>query len=138
MVLREAQLVGLTDAQRDLFERDGYLVVEDALDTELVPRLTDAIDRVWWAHRDAPPSQAPIRCTCSRSSGAIRCSSSWWTTGRSYGWWSICSGGTSSCITVTWTYTRRCGEPRRARGCGTRTAASRTTTWRPTRAHACR
>jgi ectoine hydroxylase-related dioxygenase (phytanoyl-CoA dioxygenase family) len=55
MVLREAQLIGLTDAQRDLFERDGYLVVEDALDTELVPRLTDAIDRVWWAHRDAPP-----------------------------------------------------------------------------------
>jgi hypothetical protein len=55
MVLREAQRIGLTDAQRDLFERDGYLVVEDALDTDLVPRLTDAIDRVWSAHRDTPP-----------------------------------------------------------------------------------
>ena len=55
MVLREAQRIGLTDAQRELFERDGYLVVEDALDADLVSRLTDAVDRVWAAHRDAPP-----------------------------------------------------------------------------------
>ena len=93
MVLREAQRTGLTDAQRDLFERDGYLVVEDALDADLVSRLTDAVDRVWSAHRETPPGRrAPTRCTCSRSSGATRCSSSSWTTSPSCGWWSTCSG----------------------------------------------
>ncbi len=55
MALREAQRVGLTDEQRQRFERDGYLIVEDALDTALIARLVDAVDRVWSAHRDGPP-----------------------------------------------------------------------------------
>ena len=33
MALREAQRVGLTDVQRRRFERDGYLVVDDAPST---------------------------------------------------------------------------------------------------------
>ncbi len=55
MALREARLVGLTDVQRERFERDGYLVVDDALDASHVSRLVDAVDRVWAAHRDTPP-----------------------------------------------------------------------------------
>jgi ectoine hydroxylase-related dioxygenase (phytanoyl-CoA dioxygenase family) len=55
VALREAQRVGLTDAQRHGFERDGYLVVDDALDATHVSRLIEAVDRVWAAHRDAPP-----------------------------------------------------------------------------------
>ncbi|MGZ5301727.1 MAG: phytanoyl-CoA dioxygenase family protein, partial [Actinomycetota bacterium] len=53
-VLREAKRIGLTDEQRERFERDGYLVVDDALDAAHVSRLTDAVDRVWAAHRDPP------------------------------------------------------------------------------------
>ena len=55
MALRQARHVGLTDDQRRRFERDGYLVVEDALDATHVSRLIEAVDRVWPAHRDAPP-----------------------------------------------------------------------------------
>jgi ectoine hydroxylase len=55
MALRVAQRAGLTDVQRQRFERDGYLVVDNALDAQHVSRLIDAVDRVWAAHRDAPP-----------------------------------------------------------------------------------
>jgi ectoine hydroxylase len=55
MALREAERIGLTQDQRERFERDGYLVVEDALEPRHVDQLTDAVDRVWAAHRDAPP-----------------------------------------------------------------------------------
>lgn len=55
MALREAQRVGLTDVQRHRFERDGYLVVDDALDAQHVSRLIEAIDQVWAAHRETPP-----------------------------------------------------------------------------------
>ena len=55
MALREARRVGMTDEQRQRFERDGYLVVEDALDAAQVSRLTDAVDRVWAEQRDVPP-----------------------------------------------------------------------------------
>lgn len=55
MALREAQWAGLTDGQRRRFERDGYLVVDDALDPAHVSRLVEAVDRVWAAHRDIPP-----------------------------------------------------------------------------------
>lgn len=46
---------GLTDVQRATFERNGYLVVPEALSPDQVARLGDAVDRVWWAHRDVPP-----------------------------------------------------------------------------------
>ena len=55
MALRVAQRAGLTGVQREVFERDGYLVVDDALDAAHVARLTDAVDRVWASHRDTPP-----------------------------------------------------------------------------------
>ena len=55
MALRVARRVGLTDVQRQRFELDGYLVVDDALEASHVSRLVDAVDRVWSAHRDTPP-----------------------------------------------------------------------------------
>ena len=55
MALREAERIGLTPDQRERFERDGYLVVEDVLEPEHVNQLTEAVDRVWAAHRDTPP-----------------------------------------------------------------------------------
>ncbi len=55
MALRSAQRIGLTNEQRERFERDGYLVVEDALEPEHVARLIDAVDRVWTGHRETPP-----------------------------------------------------------------------------------
>ena len=35
----------MTDAQRDHFEQQGYLVVEDALDDDMLGRLLEAGDR---------------------------------------------------------------------------------------------
>lgn len=55
MELREARRVGLTDDQRERFERDGYLIVENALEPDRVARLTEAVDRTWAAHRGVPP-----------------------------------------------------------------------------------
>lgn len=55
MGLREAQRIGLTEVQRQRFERDGYLVVEDALDAPQVSKLIEAVDRVWAAHRETSP-----------------------------------------------------------------------------------
>jgi ectoine hydroxylase-related dioxygenase (phytanoyl-CoA dioxygenase family) len=55
MALREVQRAGLTDVQRRRFEHDGFLVVDDALDTTHVPRLIEAVDRIWATHRDTPP-----------------------------------------------------------------------------------
>jgi ectoine hydroxylase len=55
MALRVARRVGLTDAQRQRFERDGYLVVDDALEASHVSRLIEAVDRVWAAHRNTLP-----------------------------------------------------------------------------------
>jgi ectoine hydroxylase-related dioxygenase (phytanoyl-CoA dioxygenase family) len=62
MALRTAQRIGLTDVQRERFERDGYLVVDDALEPEHVARLIDAVDRVWAAHRKTPaiPGADPL------------------------------------------------------------------------------
>ena len=56
MELREARRIGLTDDQRERFERDGYLIVEDALDPDHVARLIEAVDRTWAAHRAGPPA----------------------------------------------------------------------------------
>ena len=36
----------MTDAQRDHFEQQGYLIVEDALDDDMLGRLLEAGDRV--------------------------------------------------------------------------------------------
>lgn len=56
MSLQEAKRqIGLAGDQRARFERDGYLMVEDAIDPEHVARLIEAVDRVWAAHRDTPP-----------------------------------------------------------------------------------
>jgi ectoine hydroxylase len=55
MALEVARRVWLTDVQREVFERDGYLVVDDALDASHVSRLIDAVDRVWAGQRDTPP-----------------------------------------------------------------------------------
>ena len=55
MALREARRIGLTEDQRERFERDGYLVIEDVLETGHVDRPIEAIDRVWAASRDTPP-----------------------------------------------------------------------------------
>ena len=33
------------------FERDGFTVVEDALDSETIATLTEAVDRVWAQER---------------------------------------------------------------------------------------
>ena len=35
----------MTDAQRDHFEQQGYLIVEDALDDDMLGRLLEAGDR---------------------------------------------------------------------------------------------
>ena len=55
MALEVAQRVGLTDVQREWFERDGYLIVEGALDPDHVARLIEAVDRTWATHRGVPP-----------------------------------------------------------------------------------
>ena len=55
MALREARRIGLTEDPRSGFERDGYLVVDDALDAGLVARLTEAVDRAWAAAPRGPP-----------------------------------------------------------------------------------
>ena len=55
MALRTPQRIGLTNEQRERFERDGYLLVEDALEPEHVARLIEAVDRVWAVRRDTPP-----------------------------------------------------------------------------------
>jgi len=138
MVLREAQRIGLTDRQRDLFERDGYLVVENALDADLVSRLTDAVDRVWTAHRDPPPVAGadPLHLLAF--------------VGRDPAFIELLDHEPILRLVVDLLgrniFMYHChldvhppmrGRPR-ARGCGTRTAASRTTTWRPTRARGCR
>ena len=54
MALREARRIRLTADQRSRFERDGYLVVQDALDADHVSRLIDAVDTVWATYRDVP------------------------------------------------------------------------------------
>ena len=36
----------MTEAQRDFFDQEGYLIVENALDAEMIGRLTAAADRV--------------------------------------------------------------------------------------------
>ena len=36
----------MTDEQRDIFDQEGYLIVEDALEAEFIQRLIDAGDRV--------------------------------------------------------------------------------------------
>ena len=36
----------MTDEQRHLFDQEGYLIVEDALDADMVGRLSEAGDRV--------------------------------------------------------------------------------------------
>jgi ectoine hydroxylase len=42
---------GMTEAQRETFERDGYLLLRGALDPDEIERLTEAVDRVWAGHR---------------------------------------------------------------------------------------
>lgn len=49
---------GLTEEQRERFERDGYLIVEDALDEDHVRRLVEAVDRAWMTRRQVSPSAA--------------------------------------------------------------------------------
>ena len=44
----------MTEAQRDHFEQQGYLIVEDALDDNMLGRLLEAGDRV-----DAPEMERP-------------------------------------------------------------------------------
>ena len=36
----------MTDEQRNIFDQEGYLIVEDALDAEFIQRLIEAGDRV--------------------------------------------------------------------------------------------
>jgi ectoine hydroxylase len=54
MVVSERVVRGMTDEQRETFERDGYLVLRDALGPDETARLCAAVDRVWFAHRGAP------------------------------------------------------------------------------------
>ena len=42
----------LTDDERSFFEEQGYLIVEDALDADLVGRLTEVVDRIDRRERD--------------------------------------------------------------------------------------
>jgi ectoine hydroxylase-related dioxygenase (phytanoyl-CoA dioxygenase family) len=45
---------GMTNTQRETFERDGYLVLPDALEPGEIARLVEAVDRVWFEHRGEP------------------------------------------------------------------------------------
>ena len=50
----------MTDTQRDFFDQEGYLTVEDALDAEMVGRLIaagDRVDRQEREHRGLQPNQ---------------------------------------------------------------------------------
>ena len=62
MVVSERISAGLSASQRDAFDRDGYLVLPDVLESDPVARLTEAVDRVWAAHRREPagPGAAPL------------------------------------------------------------------------------
>ena len=51
MAVRSHLTEGLMQDQCHAFERDGYVLIEDALGSEMVERLVDAVDRVWERHR---------------------------------------------------------------------------------------
>lgn len=51
MTVRIHTTESLTQDQRQAFERDSYVLVEDALGSETVERLVDAVNRVWERHR---------------------------------------------------------------------------------------
>jgi ectoine hydroxylase len=57
-----AQDLTIRQRRRDRFERDGYVIVHDALGPDEVTRLTEAVDRTWNRHRDTPPvsGSAPL------------------------------------------------------------------------------
>ena len=50
----------MTDAQRDHFEQQGYLIVEDALDNDMLGRLLEAGDRVDAQERTARGFRPPM------------------------------------------------------------------------------
>ena len=52
----------LSHRRREVFERDGYVTIEDALDADEVGALSRAVDRTWSARRDTPPAvgSAPL------------------------------------------------------------------------------
>jgi hypothetical protein len=138
MALREARRVGMTDEQRQRFERDGYLVVTDALDPAQVSRLIEAVDRVWAKQRDAPPiagadplhllafvGRDPVFVELMYHEPILRLVVDL------LGW----NVFMHHChLDVHPSMRGR----RRRNGCGIRTAASRTTTWRRTHGRGCR
>jgi hypothetical protein len=49
----------LTEQERHQFEKDGYLIVEDAIPPDLVTRLTAAVDRIDAQERAARRTKYP-------------------------------------------------------------------------------
>jgi hypothetical protein len=52
-----ATSAGPSETQRSAFERDGYLHVPLALSPDEVAALDVAVDTVWWANRNVPPTR---------------------------------------------------------------------------------
>jgi len=93
MMLREAQRVGLTEAQRHLFERDGYVVVETRSTRTWSPGSPKAVDRVWRRTGSAPVAGAdPLHLLAfvGRDPLFLKLMDH----EPSCDWWSTCSDGT--------------------------------------------
>ena len=73
------ELVQLTEAQREEFEENGYLIVLSAIDSEMIDRLTAAGDRLmerfeyhgYYAHRRDGLVQEPTFADLATQSKAV-------------------------------------------------------------------
>jgi ectoine hydroxylase-related dioxygenase (phytanoyl-CoA dioxygenase family) len=70
MALREAP-TRLDAAHREAFERDGYVLVENALTRDEVDRLTTAVDDVYAAERDAEGGSLHLLAFCGRDAAFL-------------------------------------------------------------------
>ena len=73
------EFVQLTDAQREEFDENGYLIVRSAIDSEMIGRLTEAGDRLmesfeyhnYYAHRRDGLVQEPAFADLATQSKAV-------------------------------------------------------------------
>jgi ectoine hydroxylase len=70
MAVREAS-IGLDTAHREAFERDGYVLVENALTRDEVERLTTAVDDVYADERAAEGGPLHLLAFCGRDAAFL-------------------------------------------------------------------
>ena len=98
----------MSKEQREQFDRDGYLVIPNALSAEEVAYYNEVIDRIYARGEGGGRALRPrARCTCSPRCTAARRSPRCSTTRRPSRWCGRSSAGTCTSTTRTWTCTRR-------------------------------